>query len=157
MIAERWHTDHIWHVSCTLPPWHLPEKRLFIGPQSSNCVHFTLFDIERWFKFSSCHLDVPRTRLKNRGDRAFAVAALNLCSSLTFLIETAQTVESFKWLLKAHLISLALDSVYFRLCCSFSAVMCTLWLLFLLCSYCHLLCTHFIMYMFSTWVKCGCF
>lgn len=48
-------------------------------------------------------LDVPTSRLKTRGDRAFSVAALILWKALPFHIRAAQTLENFKSLLKTHL------------------------------------------------------
>ncbi len=41
-------------------------------------------------------LDVPRARLKNKGDRAFSVVAPNLWNSLPVHIRTAQSVGIFK-------------------------------------------------------------
>ncbi len=52
-------------------------------------------------------LDVPRARLKNKGDRAFSVVASNLWNSLPVHIRTAQSVGIFKSFLKTHLYSLA--------------------------------------------------
>ena len=54
-------------------------------------------------------LDVPRTRLKTRGDRAFAVAAPRLWNSLPLHIRAAQSLNIFKSQLKTHLFSLAYD------------------------------------------------
>lgn len=54
-------------------------------------------------------LDVPRARLKTRGDRAFAVAAPRLWNSLPAHIRSAQTLAIFKSLLKTHLFSLAFE------------------------------------------------
>lgn len=55
-------------------------------------------------------LDVPRSRLKTRGDRAFSVAAPNLWNNLPVHIRTCPTLECFKSLLKTHLFSLAFPS-----------------------------------------------
>lgn len=55
-------------------------------------------------------LDVPISRLKTKGDRAFAVAAPKLWNSLPLYIRSAQTLEIFKSLLKTHLFSLAFDA-----------------------------------------------
>ena len=55
-------------------------------------------------------LDVPRSRLKTRGDRAFSVAAPNLWNNLPVHIRTCQTLECFKSLLKTHYFSLAFPS-----------------------------------------------
>ena len=56
-------------------------------------------------------LDVPRSRLKTRGDRAFAVAAPRLWNSLPPNIRAAKSLDIFKSLVKTHLFSLALDGV----------------------------------------------
>lgn len=56
-------------------------------------------------------LNVPRTRLKNKGDRAFSVVAPNLWNSLPVHIRTAQTVGIFKSFFKTHLYSLAFISI----------------------------------------------
>ncbi len=48
-------------------------------------------------------LVVPRTRLKSRGDRAFAVAAPSLWNSLPTEIRTAPTLPIFKSRLKTFL------------------------------------------------------
>ncbi len=52
-------------------------------------------------------LDVPRARLKNKGDRAFSVVAPKLWNSLPVHIRTAQSVGIFKSFLKTYLFSLA--------------------------------------------------
>ncbi len=52
-------------------------------------------------------LDVPRAKLKNKGDRAFSVVAPNLWNSLPVHIRTTQSVGIFKSFLKTHLYSLA--------------------------------------------------
>ena len=52
-------------------------------------------------------LVVPRSRLKTKGDRAFAVAAPKLWNCLPLHIRSAQTLETFKRLLKTHLFELA--------------------------------------------------
>ncbi len=52
-------------------------------------------------------LDVPRARLKNKGDRAFSVVAPHLWNSLPVHIRTAQSVGIFKTFLKTHLYSWA--------------------------------------------------
>ncbi len=51
-------------------------------------------------------LDVPRTKLNNRGDRAFAVAARVLWNSSPLNVRTARTIENLNSLLKPHLFSL---------------------------------------------------
>ena len=56
-------------------------------------------------------LDVPRSRLKTRGDRAFAVAAPRLWNSLPPNIRAAKSLDIFKSLVKTHLFSLAFDGV----------------------------------------------
>lgn len=50
-------------------------------------------------------LEVPRSRLKTRGDRAFAVAVPKLWNCLPLHIRAAESVGSFKSLLKTHLFS----------------------------------------------------
>lgn len=55
-------------------------------------------------------LNVPRTRFKNKGDRAFSLVAHNLWNSLPVHIRTDQTVGIFKSLLKTHLKSSAFIS-----------------------------------------------
>lgn len=55
-------------------------------------------------------LDVPGSRLKTRGDRAFSVAAPNLWNSLPIHVRTARTIATFKSLLKTHYYSLAFNS-----------------------------------------------
>ena len=54
-------------------------------------------------------LEVPRTRQKTRGDRAFAVAAPRLWNCLPLHIRAAQSLNDFKSHLKTHLFSLAFD------------------------------------------------
>ncbi len=53
-------------------------------------------------------LSVPRSRLKYRGDRAFAVAGPRLWNSLPAYIRSAQSLTVFKSSLKTYLFSLAL-------------------------------------------------
>lgn len=55
-------------------------------------------------------LDCPRSRLKTRGDRAFSVAGPKLWNSLPLNIRAANSVDSFKSLLKTHLFALAFNS-----------------------------------------------
>ena len=57
-------------------------------------------------------LDVPISRLKSKGDWAFAVAAPKLWNSLPLYIRSAQTLEIFKSLLKTHLLSLAFEACW---------------------------------------------
>lgn len=52
-------------------------------------------------------LNVPRSRLKTRGDRAFSVAAPKLWNNLPLHIRAAPTLDSFKSALKTHLFTLA--------------------------------------------------
>ncbi len=61
-------------------------------------------------------LDVPRARLKNKGDRAFSVVAPKLWNSLPVHIRTAQSVGIFKSFLKTHLFFLAFIWVELRHC-----------------------------------------
>ena len=55
-------------------------------------------------------LEVPRSRLRTRGDRAFAITAPNLWNNLPPHVRDAQTLATFKSLLKTHLFSLAFNS-----------------------------------------------
>ena len=48
-------------------------------------------------------LEVPGTKLKTKGDRAFAVVAPTLWNALPLILKNAVSVESFKSLLKTHL------------------------------------------------------
>jgi len=52
-------------------------------------------------------LTVPRSRLKTRGDRAFAVAAPKLWNSLPAPIRSASSLHEFKAKLKTYFFSLA--------------------------------------------------
>lgn len=52
-------------------------------------------------------LAVPMSRLKHRGDRAFAVVAPKLWNKLPLHIRLAPTLEMFKSLLKTHFFSKA--------------------------------------------------
>ena len=52
-------------------------------------------------------LEVPRSRLKTKGERAFSVAAPKLWNSLPLHIRHAVSLESFKSSLKTHFFSLA--------------------------------------------------
>uniref|UniRef100_A0A3P9MP71 Reverse transcriptase domain-containing protein n=1 Tax=Oryzias latipes TaxID=8090 RepID=A0A3P9MP71_ORYLA len=56
-------------------------------------------------------LDVPRTRRKLRGDRAFAVAGPRLWNALPMQVRQARSLNDFKSKLKTHLFSLAFNSV----------------------------------------------
>lgn len=56
-------------------------------------------------------LFVPRTRLKNRGDRAFAVIGPKLWNSLPAHIKAAQTLSIFKSALKTYFFSLAFNVI----------------------------------------------
>ena len=57
-----------------------------------------------------CLLIVPRSRLKKRGDRAFATAGPKLWNSLPLYIRLAPSVSIFKSSLKTFLFSLAFDA-----------------------------------------------
>uniref|UniRef100_A0A8C1RU53 Reverse transcriptase domain-containing protein n=1 Tax=Cyprinus carpio TaxID=7962 RepID=A0A8C1RU53_CYPCA len=60
-------------------------------------------------------LYVPRTRLKNRGDRAFAAIGPKLWNSLPAYIRSAQTLSTFKSALKTYFfpwLSIFLDSYW---------------------------------------------
>ena len=50
-----------------------------------------------------CLLAVPKSRLKTKGDRAFVVVAPILWNRLPLVIKNAESVNSFKKLLKTHL------------------------------------------------------
>ncbi|KAF7641396.1 hypothetical protein LDENG_00282490 [Lucifuga dentata] len=52
-------------------------------------------------------LAVPKSRLKSKGDRAFAIRALLLWNDLPEEIRLADSVSSFKSLLKTHFYRLA--------------------------------------------------
>ena len=52
-------------------------------------------------------LSIPRSRLKSKGDRAFAVAAPRLWNKLPLDIRLAPTISIFKSKLKTYLYSLA--------------------------------------------------
>ncbi|KAF3694391.1 hypothetical protein EXN66_Car010067 [Channa argus] len=56
-------------------------------------------------------LDVPKTRRKLRGDRAFAVAGPNLWNALALQVRQASSLSSFKSKLKTHFFSLALEPI----------------------------------------------
>ncbi len=68
--------------------------------------------------------DVPRCRRKNRGDRAFVVAAPNMWNSQPLNIRAAQSIEDFKSLLKTPLFTLSL---------TFCLYLCSHLFVFLLC------------------------
>lgn len=53
----------------------------------------------------------PRSSLKARGDRAFAIATPRLWNNLPVAIRTSDTIQSFKSCLKTHLFTLALTQV----------------------------------------------
>ncbi len=57
-------------------------------------------------------LSVPRSRLKHRGDRAFAVAGPRLWNSLPAYIRSAQSLTVFKSSLKTYFFSLAFNSLW---------------------------------------------
>ena len=48
-------------------------------------------------------LVIPVTKLKTKGDRAFAVVAPTLWNSLPLVVKNAESVDGFKNLLKTHL------------------------------------------------------
>jgi len=52
-------------------------------------------------------LEVPRSKRRSRGDRAFSVAAPTLWNSLPVAVRTAGSLSIFKSLLKTHLFELA--------------------------------------------------
>lgn len=89
-------------------------------------------------------LYVPQSRLKQKGDRAFAVAARWLWNQLPSDIRCASSISVFKFMLKTHFYSLAF---YARL--SFNWLSCLkLCILFLLVYCCHLyisLCVFYIL------------
>lgn len=55
-------------------------------------------------------LVLPRSRLKTRGDRAFALAAPVLWNNLPIAIRESDSIHSFKSRLKTHLFSLAFST-----------------------------------------------
>ncbi|KAI2648195.1 putative RNA-directed DNA polymerase from transposon BS [Labeo rohita] len=55
-------------------------------------------------------LTVPKSKLKSRGDRAFAIAAPKLWNKLPIHIKTAPTLHIFKSKLKTYLFNIAYDS-----------------------------------------------
>ncbi len=57
-------------------------------------------------------LSVPRSRLKYRGDRAFAVAGPRLWNSLPAYIRSAQSLTVFKSSLKTYFFSLAFNQLW---------------------------------------------
>ena len=54
-------------------------------------------------------LTVPRSRLVSCGDKSFSVAAPSLWNSLPLHIRLAQSVDSFKKLLKTYLFQMAFE------------------------------------------------
>lgn len=56
-------------------------------------------------------LSVPRTKYKQRGDRAFAVVAPKLWNTLPLYIRSAPTIGSFKSLLKIHLFHMSSSGI----------------------------------------------
>jgi len=56
-------------------------------------------------------LTVPRTHLKSKGDRAFAVAGPKLWNSLPQILREVSTLNVFKVEVKNYLLSLAFESV----------------------------------------------
>ncbi len=56
-------------------------------------------------------LTVPRTHLKLKGDRAFAVAGPKLWNSLPQVLREVSTLNVFKVEVKNYLLSLAFESV----------------------------------------------
>ncbi len=67
-------------------------------------------------------LQVPRTRLKNRGDLAFSVVDPKLWDSLPVQIRTASTLFIFKSTLKTYFVSLAFN-IYWLAAQWFSVLM----------------------------------
>lgn len=58
---------------------------------------------------SQKRLDVPRSKMKSRGDRAFAVAAPKLWNSLPLYIRDLPTLSQFKSHLKTYFFMIAFD------------------------------------------------
>ena len=54
-------------------------------------------------------LDVPKTRTKTFGDRAFANCAPRLWNDLPLAIRSAESVQAFKTALKTHMFTLAFE------------------------------------------------
>ncbi len=65
---------------------------------------------ERTFRSANQSLlTVPKSKLKSRGDRAFAIAAPKLWNTLPIHIRTAPTLLIFKSKLKTYLFTIACD------------------------------------------------
>lgn len=58
---------------------------------------------------NKCLLQIPRTRLKNRGNRAFEVAGPTLWNKLPTQIKMASSLSEFKSALKTHLFDAAFN------------------------------------------------
>lgn len=61
-------------------------------------------------------LQIPQSRLKRKGDRAFVVAGPKLWNSLPLPVGTALTLAHFKSKLKSHFFSCAFNSLYRMKC-----------------------------------------
>ncbi len=69
-------------------------------------------------------LTIPRARLKLKGDRAFSVAAPKLWNLLPVSIRSAQTISSFKLLLKTYLLTQAFNLSECWVLCSLCLFVC---------------------------------
>ncbi len=69
-------------------------------------------------------LTIPRARLKLKGDRAFSVAAPKLWNLLPVSIRSAQTISSFKLLLKTYLLTQAFNLSECWVLCSLCLFLC---------------------------------
>lgn len=100
-----------------------------------------------------CLLIVPRSRLKKRGDRAFAAAGPKLWNSLPLYIRLAPSVSIFKSSLKTFLFSLAFHAywLWYDYCLFF------LLFYFFSCFFCPVLLCILFSAMYSTLVSLGCF
>ncbi len=69
-------------------------------------------------------LTIPRARLKLKGDRAFSVAGPKLWNLLPVSIRSAQTISSFKLLLKTYLLTQAFNLSECWVLCSLCLFVC---------------------------------
>ncbi len=69
---------------------------------------------------------IPRARLKLKGDRAFSVAAPKLWNLLPVSIRSAQTISSFKLLLKTYLLTQAFNLSECWVLCSLCLFVCVM-------------------------------
>ncbi len=100
-------------------------------------------------------LTIPRARLKLKGDRAFSVAAPKLWNLLPVSIRSAQTISSFKLLLKTYLLTQAFNLSECWVLCSLRlfvcVVLCLCLCIFMKMFFCLLL--FFVPFWFSIFVQ----